>query len=249
MHSNHTSSNALAGGVTLVIDAIRASVTIAVALQHGAEAIVPALSASDARDKARAILAREPQRKVLLGGERGGIRIEGFDLDNSPASYTRERVQGATIVFTTSNGTAGLLLAAQSKVVVVASFVNLGAVVRACTTTKSSVHILCCGTRNDISLDDVLVGGALSQQLLAAGREATSDDAVAAALRVYEHACGQGEGGLLRAMQQSRGGRNLIVLGLGDDVALCSKIDAVPCVPVFEASTGEVRLWKGGAFS
>lgn len=248
MHSAHTTAAKLAGGVVLVIDAIRASVTISVALQNGAEAIVPALSAHDAREKAAALRAASPHKRILLGGERGGIKIDGFDLDNSPASYTRERVAGATIVFTTSNGTAGLLLASQAKHVVVASFVNLSAVVAATARTTNPVHILCCGTRDDVSLDDVLVGGALVQRLVAAGRQTTSDDAAMAAMHVYERAMARGSDGLLKAMQESRGGRNLLVLGLAEDVRLCATIDAVHDaggrVPIFDVASGCIRLQR-----
>jgi 2-phosphosulfolactate phosphatase len=216
LHSAHTNEQALAGGEVLVIDAIRASVTIAVALSRGARAIVPALSASDARARAAQLRGTMPAGSVLLGGERGGVRIEGFDLDNSPASYTRERVEGKTIVFTTSNGTAGLLLASKAARVLVASFVNLSAIVASVASVASTtrpVHVLCCGTRSDISLDDVLVAGALVQRLVALGREATSDDGPQLAQRAYEQACAQGKDGVHEAMRASRGGRNLVVLG------------------------------------
>jgi 2-phosphosulfolactate phosphatase len=242
MHSAHTSPDALAGCEVLVIDAIRASVTIAVALRNGARAIVPAFSAAEAREKAAQLRAARPHDRILLGGERGGVMIEGFDLDNSPARYTQDAVQGATIVFTTSNGTAGLLLASKAARIIVASFVNLSAVVHAVASTPRPVHILCCGTRSDISLDDCLVGGALVQRLRALGREPTSDDAPIAAQRIYEHACALGPDGLHAAMRESRGGRNLVVLGLAHDVALCSTIDAAPCVPVFDAASGEITL-------
>jgi 2-phosphosulfolactate phosphatase len=241
LHSEHTTADALQGAEVLVIDAIRASVTIAVALKNGARAIVPALSAADAREKASIWARKRPNERVLLGGERGGVRIEGFDLDNSPASYSRERVEGAAIVFTTSNGTAGLLLASKAAKVLVASFVNLSAIVEAVAATKREVHILCCGTRSDISLDDVLVGGALVQRLLARGREATSDDAPMMAQHVFEHAQRNGPAGVHEAMRSSRGGRNLVVLGLASDVELCSTIDAAPCVPVFDVQSGEIR--------
>ena len=45
---------------------------------------------------------------VGVGGERGGLPIAGFDLGNSPAEYTRERVAGKTVVFTTTNGTRAM---------------------------------------------------------------------------------------------------------------------------------------------
>ena len=61
------------------------------------------------RETARRIAGGCSAGEALLGGERGGVRIDGFDLDNSPAGYTAERVAGKTVVFTTTNGTAALL--------------------------------------------------------------------------------------------------------------------------------------------
>ena len=50
---------------------------------------------------------------MVLGGERGGVRIDGFDLGNSPAEYTRPSVGGKVLVFTTTNGTEAIRTALQ----------------------------------------------------------------------------------------------------------------------------------------
>lgn len=227
----------LAGGVVIVIDAIRASVTICRALHEGAVRVLPALTAEDAR--ANAAAASPP---VLLGGERGGVLIEGFDLDNSPLSYTRERVLGRTISFTTSNGTAGLLHARHAARVLVGCFCNLTSVCNAVKDDLRPVHILCCGTRGDVSLDDVLAGGAMAKQLLAAGREPVTDDSHSLAIAAYDHAMERGMDGLRAAMRGSRGGRNLVRIGLGNDVDYCSAHDTLPVVPEFFPQRGEITL-------
>ena len=82
-----------------------------------------------------------------MGGERGGVLIPGFDLDNSPLSYTRERVQGKTIIFTTSNGTAALLHAKNAAEILVGSFANVTAICQRVANDPRPVHILCAGTR------------------------------------------------------------------------------------------------------
>src|SRR5579864_1736813 len=95
----------LEGGVAVVLDVLRASTTIVHALGAGAGSVVPCGEV----DETRRLAATFPAESVVLGGERGGTRIGGFDLDNSPASYTNERVHGKTVAFTTTNGTQALI--------------------------------------------------------------------------------------------------------------------------------------------
>ena len=82
----------------VVIDVLRATTVIAHALDAGASRIVPCLEV----DEARQIAASDAADNVLLGGERGGLPIDGFDLGNSPQDYTTERVGGRTIVLAKS---------------------------------------------------------------------------------------------------------------------------------------------------
>ena len=92
----------LRGGMAVMLDVLRASTTLTHALAEGATAVLPCEHVEQARQ-----LAANPQggESVLLGGEREGRLIDGFDLDNSPLSYTGWRVRQRTIVFTTTNGT------------------------------------------------------------------------------------------------------------------------------------------------
>ncbi|MFO0857735.1 MAG: 2-phosphosulfolactate phosphatase [Phycisphaerales bacterium] len=241
LHVSRVKSETLAGGVVVVIDAIRASVTIAQAFRSGAKSVVPVLTGEDAKKRAAELVSRGVQ-KVLLGGERGGLLIEGFDLDNSPFSYTQERVEGSTIVFTTSNGTAGLLHARHAAKIVVGSFSNLTTVCEALANEQRPVHILCCGTRDDVSLDDVLVGGAMAERLVSAGRQTSSDDSWSVAMALWKHVKAGGHAGIVRAMEESRGGRNMVKIGLARDVEFCSTMDTLPVLPVFDAATGLIQL-------
>ena len=78
----------LQGGIAVVIDVLRASSTIAQALFAGAESVIPCADVDEAKQQA----ANLPAGSYLLGGERGGVKIEGFDLGNSPLEYTPDRV-------------------------------------------------------------------------------------------------------------------------------------------------------------
>jgi 2-phosphosulfolactate phosphatase len=235
LHAKLVTPERLEGGVVIVIDALRASVTIATALHAGAPFVVPCLTVEDAHNAARA-LSPAP---VLLGGERGGVLVPGFDLDNSPASYTTERIAGRPVVFTTTNGTAALLHARGAALVLVGSFANLSAVCASVRDDPRPVHILCCGTRDEISMDDCLPAGAMVQRLTAAGRRLTSDDSGRLCMFAYFGAS-TSPTRLVDAMRASRGGRNLSNIGLDGDVDLCATLDTLAVVPRFDASLGRI---------
>ena len=94
----------LPGTTAVVIDVLRASTTIVHALAAGAKCVVPCVDVDVARRLAGEMAGAEP----ILGGERQGLRIEGFDLGNSPAEYTAATVGGRPVLFTTTNGTRAL---------------------------------------------------------------------------------------------------------------------------------------------
>src|SRR5437867_11477008 len=89
------------GGVAVVIDVLRASTTIVHALVAGCTAVRPCAEVEEARELAGQMRAG----RVLLGGERGGVPLPGFDLGNSPGEYTGQVCKGKTLVLTKSNGT------------------------------------------------------------------------------------------------------------------------------------------------
>ncbi|MBR2694341.1 MAG: 2-phosphosulfolactate phosphatase [Thermoguttaceae bacterium] len=93
------------------IDVLRATTTITAALAAGAEQVIPVMEPAQALNMKRILEESDPQKKgkILLGGERKGVRIEGFDLGNSPSSYTPDLVGGKTIIFSTTNGTRAVL--------------------------------------------------------------------------------------------------------------------------------------------
>ncbi len=233
-------SVSLAGSVVIMIDALRASVTIASALASGATAVFPVLTVEAANAKAaemqRAGLLRN---QLVLGGERGGVLIPGFDLDNSPLAYTPDRVGGRPVVFTTANGTSTLVHAHGAALILIGALTNLSSICRAVASDPRDVHIICSGTRGEISLDDCLAAGAVVERLLEAGRELGSDDSGLVCLNLWHKAK---RSGVLSAMRASRGGRNLVRLGFDADVELCSTIDAVDLLPCYDVVTGAILL-------
>ncbi len=234
---------ALAGGVAVIIDQLRASTTICAALASGAAGVAPCLTPADATN----MQANALPGTCLTGGEREGVLIAGFDLDNSPASYTPQRVKGKTIAFTTTNGTKAAVLARHGEAMVVGCLGNLGALVAHLGTDDRTIHLICAGTRDRVSKEDIGAAGAIAEWLAALGRPIHLDDArpdddsTELAINLWR-AARDGPGGPFELMRTSRGGRNLTRENLTRDIELCAQVDAYPVVPIFNSVSGTFTL-------
>jgi 2-phosphosulfolactate phosphatase len=227
---NALAPNELAGRTVAVVDLLRASTTIAVALAAGAKEILPAGSTEEALR-----IAQNLERdQVVLAGERKSVRIEGFALGNSPGEFTSEAVGGKTVVLTTTNGTQALLAAQGAKEVVVAAAVNFTAVVqrlKAALEASGDLAILCSGHDRQFAIEDAFAAGRIAKVLLPEGglRRVKVNDGALASLEIARHF---GEK-WLRALRASRHGQELAVLGFSDDLRACSTQDTHPVVPLY----------------
>jgi 2-phosphosulfolactate phosphatase len=235
----------LAGNRCVVIDVLRATTTMVSALAAGARAVVPCLTVKDARRLASAF----PPDKVVLGGERGGLPIDGFDLGNSPAEYTPQVVSDKTVVLTTTNGTKALLHCQAASEIVIGAFVNLSAVCEYLTNSPDAaamdVDVVCAGTKLQVTWDDVLLAGAVTERLAAGGILRLDDQAAIARdawLAISNSAGGELKDSLSAALRESRGGRNLVRIGMQSDIELAAAIDAHLVLPHFDPETGRVVL-------
>ncbi len=122
---NQVAAEDLAGSAAIVIDLLRATTTICYALAAGAKEVVPFREIEESFAAAKRI----GRDQVILAGERRGLLIEGFDLGNSPAEFTPERVAGRRVFITTTNGTQALHHAQMARRVLVGAIVNLSAIV------------------------------------------------------------------------------------------------------------------------
>ncbi len=224
------------GKHVVIIDVLRASSTIVHACENGVERIIPVAHVEDAT-KLVPTLDREA---TLLGGEREGIKIDGFDLGNSPLDYTPEVVEGKTLVFTTSNGTVAIAQSAPADEVIIGCFLNLRAVVEHLLTTRpDEVAILCSGNLGQLSLEDFVCGGyvvrSLEERL---GSGLVRNDGAGAA-RSLAGCLPDIEG----VIGSSTHGRKLAALGFEDDLEFCSRLDAFDTVPVVAEGriTGKIR--------
>lgn len=206
----------------VVVDVVRATTTMVEALASGARGIYPTSSIEEAV-KLAASLGRED---TLLCGERKGVKIEGFDLGNSPREYTPPVVGGKRLVMSTTNGTAALSAAQEAPRLLACAFTNLTAVASALKDADDLV-VLCSGRQDRFSLDDALCAGLLLRKVLdQGGPEAELNDAAWAALKLA--------GAMeltLDFLEGTAGGRALEAIGLSEDLALCADLDRHSVVP------------------
>lgn len=230
-----TTPDAMAGGAVVVIDVLRASTVIVHALAAGAREVVPCLEIEDARR----VAADLPSGQAVLGGERGGLPIAGFDLGNSPEEYTPEKVAGKTVVFTTTNGTRAMQRCRQAKRVLIGAFVN-ASVVSEALTGEEQLHLLCAGTRGEITREDVLLAGLLAEQILVGlddgAQPAEINDQLLMARQCFRASVTPGAAGdieerLRRELRRTQGGRNLVAIGLDRDIEAAARVDRFAIVP------------------
>jgi 2-phosphosulfolactate phosphatase len=217
----------VAGRTVVVLDVLRTTTTICAALHHGARAVI---IAEDAGEASRIAQAVDPHR-ALLAGERHGVRIDGFDLGNSPREMTAEAVAGKTVVLTTTNGTAALLATAGARDVLVGAAVNFSGVashVRAAYQRDGDLLIVCAGRDHGFGLDDAYLAGRVAIAALGGPRHRKGlNDAALAALALATHYGGAVE----RIFAFSSAGRQLRDLGFHDDILVAATVDAFPVLP------------------
>jgi 2-phosphosulfolactate phosphatase len=237
----------LAGGTAVVIDVLRATTTVVHAVASGAREVIPCLEV----EEARRIAAGFPPGGAVLGGERKGLPIEGFDLGNSPSEYTPQTVGGRTVVFTTTNGTPAMAACRHAEQVLIGAFVNARAIVERLT-GRERLYLVCSGTRGEIGRDDVLMAGLLVERLQRQSGTTYQLNAQAITARenwlssfsvpVAVDAEPMDPELLIRELRKSPGGRNLTAIGREDDIAAAAELDRFDCVPEMDPKTMHIRL-------
>jgi 2-phosphosulfolactate phosphatase len=219
----------VAGRVVAVIDVLRASTTVAVALDSGARAIVPLESSEDVITRAKAFARAD----VKLAGERKMLAVPGFDLGNSPREFTREAVEGKTILMSTTNGTGAVAGIQGARDVVIASYVNFAAVLsmlRAALRGGSDIAIICAGRDRQFALEDAACAGRFVHHVSKRLSSVVTNDAAAASVLI-DRKYGENIGRLFDASEH---GRALRDAGFGEDLAVCAAIDSYPVIPIYQ---------------
>jgi 2-phosphosulfolactate phosphatase len=217
----------LNGRGVIVLDVLRATSTIVTALANGARAVVPAATS----DEAVRLTANLEKNSFLLAGERRCVRIEGFQLGNSPLEMTPDVVGGKTIFLATTNGTPALVASQGGDPVLVAGAVNFKAVVARARTIfaeRGDLVVICAGRERQFALEDAYVAGRLVKAVRRGFRGVAVNDAagVASDLATKHESW-------VAALSASEAARQLREVQLGDDVAFCAKPDQFTVVPTY----------------
>ena len=216
------------GKSVIVIDVLRAASTILTALNNGARAVIPVVDMAEAGR----IAEHMDEDTMVTGGERGGVKIDGYHLGNSPLEYTPEVVQGKTVVLNTSNGTSAVAKIKGATDVAIAGLLNLSESIRFARESENDIAIVCSGTSNRVALEDLLCAGYIVHKLWGGKEAFDRSDAAHIAFSQYS----QDKDRLQEAILQSNHARYLIEMGFEEDVAYCSQLDALPLLPVYRDS-------------
>ena len=217
------------GKTAVVIDVLRATSVITTALDNGAQEVIPVRTV----EEAQSLYATSDASKTLRGGERNALKIEGFDLSNSPLEYKTKVVEGKTIIITTTNGTNAINNVKGADEVVLACFRNVTAVadhlVGLSHRGSRDIVIVCAGTEGRFSLDDGLCAGMLIE-LLKQQIEVETDDLGLLVTQYYQ----QNKTNLLGALSGCFHLKRLFTLGFYGDIRFCLETNCVTTVPVVQ---------------
>lgn len=208
----------LVGRACVVFDVLRATTTMAAALEAGVREIRLFDNLNAARAAANAF-----DGPRLLCGEAQCVAPAGFDLGNSPGQFVAAH-RGATIFMSTTNGTRALLAAREAAAIFTGAIVNASAVAEAARASGRDVTLLCAGTNGEVAMEDVIGAGAVAAALSAEGM----NDIARFAVQAFE----AGRNHLAGVLSATVGGINVRQAGLAQDIEVAARLDAVPVVGV-----------------
>ena len=206
--------------VSIMVDALRASTTMTIALDNFDE-IIPCFTPEE---------AFELKNKTggVIAGERGGAKIEGFDVGNSPNAIKDIKSSSNTLILTTSNGTR--ILEDMNSKVLIGSLINASAVAKASLNLATThIDVVMAGVRGEFAIEDYLAAGEIIYQISEICKDCEISEYAQSAIlesRDYNE--------VKKAFHESRSGKRLTKLGYLDDVELCLKKNSSQNVALYE---------------
>lgn len=208
--------------IVVVIDVLRATSAITTALHYGVEKIIPVSSIEEAIDY--------KNKGYIVGAEREGKVVEGFDFGNSPYAYMNPEMKGKTVVLTTTNGTKAINISKKDKTVVIGCLNNIDILCQWLIEQNKNTLILASGWKDKVNLEDTICGGAIADTLLETRKFRSDEDSTVAAKFIYRSA----KEHLWSFLRASSHRRRLIKLNIQKDVKYCLTLNTVPCIPILK---------------
>ncbi len=207
----------LKGKIVVVVDILRATSTMTVALAKGITKIIPVSSVDECKEyKAKG---------YLTAAERNGAKVEGYDLGNSPFVFLDKDHSGKELVMTTTNGTKAINLSLDADEILIGSFLNLSAVSEYLKESQKDILVFCSGWKGHTNLEDTLFAGALVEKL--SSHYVVDYDMSIIARHLYSKA----KGDLLGFLSHSSYCIRMETKGLKNDIAYCLQLDTFDNVP------------------
>jgi 2-phosphosulfolactate phosphatase len=217
------------GRLVAIVDVLRASTTVATALGNGARTVIPLEGADEVISRSKEFA----RSQILLAGEQKMHPITGFDIGNSPQAYTKEVVEGKTILLTTTNGTRTLLGVQGARDIVIASYVNFTAVLammKLAARSDTDIAIICAGDEGSFTLEDAACAGRYVKAIPKRADSIVSNDAASASVLIEKK---YGDN-IEKVFKESSHGQALESAGFGDDLAAAAEVDSYPVVPIWQ---------------
>jgi 2-phosphosulfolactate phosphatase len=208
--------------IVVIIDVLRSSSAICTAFANGAASIIPVAGVEEARDY--------KSKGYLVAAERDGFVLDFADFGNSPFNFTKEKVSGKTIVYSTTNGTGIINLTSGAYKSVIGSFLNISALTNWLIRQDKDVLLLCAGWKNRFNIEDTVCAGAIADILMKSGCFITGCDSTNAAIDLWSLAAADLKGYIEKAAQHTR----LRNKNLDDCIEFCLTPDFTDKIPVMK---------------
>ncbi len=208
--------------IIVVIDVLRATTAICAGLANGVKAIIPVDSIEKALDY--------KEQGYLVGAERKGQIVEGFDFGNSPYSFMNTKFIDKEVVLTTTNGTKSIEISKYSGQIVIGSIVNLEALTNWLVKQNKDILCLCSGWQDKFNLEDSICAGAIADILIKSGKFYSDEDSTISAKYLFQQAK-TNPFGLLKASSHRRRLKNL---NLNKDIRYCLTPNQLKVVPILK---------------
>lgn len=212
------------GKIVVVVDVLRATSVICTMMHNGVKEIIPVKTIEEAKEY--------KDKGYLVVAERNGEKLDFADFGNSPFLFTKEVVDGKTLVYSTTNGTNAISVGKEADQVVVGAFLNFSAIVKYLKEQKKDVIILCSGWKGKFCLEDSLLAGAISGSLIDSGIFYTKCDSVNASMDLWAIARDTMDTYIEKIAQKHR----LKKLGLDDVIDYCFTPDLTNIIPILKGT-------------
>lgn len=206
----------------VVIDMLRATSVIVTAMNNGCKGVIPVLTVEEV-----AQIVKNSKEEFMLGGERNALKIEGFHYSNSPLEYTRDNIQGKTLVMTTTNGTKAIKGCIGASSILIGAMINAKAIAKRIVELNKDIVLVNAGTYGEFSIDDFLCSGYIINCVLKEIEVELSD------IAVTSHYIYKNNEDIYSFIKYASHYNKIRSLGLEADLEYCCRKDIIEIVPEY----------------